>query len=119
MPNIASENEPKIDRMVLAEELLYRAGQHLARARKWQKKRSFANSLREAMISIEFSTELICLLFGMDFEQKFPGRGWLGNLVEAIPPETVDDETAERYKRIAGELFHDVGMALERIKQST
>lgn len=119
MPSMASKNEPNSDHMVIAEERLYRAGQHLARTRNWYKKRSYSKSLREAMISIELSLELVCLLLGFDYEQKFPGRGWLGKLVEAIPPETVDSETARRYKRFAGELFHDVEMELDRIKQST
>ncbi len=59
------------------------------------------------------------LLLGMDFEHELCGSAWFSQPVGAIPPQTVDDETAKRYKRFAGELFHDVEMALARIKQST
>lgn len=119
MSDRADENEPKIDRMMLAEELLKEAEGVLAQARNSHKNRYYAESMREAMDSIEFSTQLMRLLLGMDFEHELPGSAWFGQLVGAIPPQTVDDETAERYKRIAGELFHATEMALDRIKKST
>lgn len=56
MPNSASKNAPKIDRMELAKALLDKSESHLAEARNWHRKQSYAESMRQALDSIECST---------------------------------------------------------------
>ena len=114
MPSIAGENAPKIDRVELAKLLLEKSERQLARARNWHKKRSYGESMRQAIHSIEHSTQVMRLLLGMEYEHELPGSAWFGQLVGAFPPEHGSDKDAERLKRLAGELFHTAKIALDR-----
>jgi len=59
--------------------------------------------LREAMASIGWSIELMCMVLQMDYQ---PFRSWLDMLVSRIPPESVDCMFAERYYEMARSLLH-------------
>jgi len=115
MTDGANENAPKIDRVKLAGELCCKAEGHLALARDWHKKRSHANSLREAIDSIECSTQVMRLLFDMDFEHEPPGSAWFGQLMEGMARKSVDDKTANLFKRIGTDVFHATKRTLNEV----
>jgi hypothetical protein len=61
-----------------------------------------SEGLKEATAAIGWSIELMCMVLQMDYQ---PFRSWLDNLVGRIPPEAVDCVFAERYYKMARELF--------------